>query len=82
MSASQVTSYRQQSSPRPWQVDSSTLAGGSPNRQVGWLSRPLAQSQWAIVRVKPGAACSRITARPGLTSNASSTDAVVNLLPA
>ena len=49
---------------------------------MGWLSKPFAQSQWGIVRSKPSAACSLITARPGVTSSASSTEAVVNLLPA
>jgi hypothetical protein len=80
--ASQRISYTQASAPRAWQAVSSTVAGGSPKRTVGWLRRPLAQSQWWTVRSKPSHACSRITARPGSTSGASSSDTVENLLPA
>jgi hypothetical protein len=80
--ASQVISYTQASAPRAWQADSWTVAGGTPKRMVGWLSRPFAQSQCSMVRSKPGTSRSVITARPGATSTASSTETVENLLPA
>ncbi|TMM12074.1 MAG: hypothetical protein E6G00_04090 [Actinobacteria bacterium] len=68
------------SSPRDWQLVSSTSAGGSPKSAGGCESRPPVQSQRTGSRSYPGRAFTCTTARPGATSRGISSVIVLNFV--
>ena len=57
-----------------------TVAGGSPNRIVGWESRPQVQAQSSALRANPGAAAAVSSAYPGPQATQCRMVAVLNLV--